>query len=407
MSEKRIETTVAPRTKFDERLVALDVFRGGTIAAMLLVNHPGTWTHVYSPLRHAEWHGWTFTDLIFPFFLFIVGITTHLSLTIRKERGLSDRDLVKQILRRGGIIVALGLLLNAFPFFAWWSLPGVEEPSFLDRVLYRFENMRFPGVLQRIGVAYIVAALLTLRTTLKQQVVIAAMILFGYWAVMTLIPAPTTGQPGAQLLDEPDAVLSAWIDRQVFGPHLWSQTKTWDPEGLLSTVPAVVTVLIGVFAGRIIRSETSFQERLNQLYAFGSVLTCVGLAWHWFFPINKNLWTSSYVVFTGGVGALTLATTLWLVDVRRSRWWTPPFVAFGVNPILAFVGAGLMARLIYSLIEIPYAGETVPIQAAIYRGLFAPWLPPELASLAFAVTFVLAWLAILWPLYRRRIIFRV
>ena len=407
MTEPRIETTVAPRTRFEDRLVALDVFRGATIAAMLLVNNPGSWSHVYAPLRHAEWHGWTMTDLIFPFFLFIVGITTHLSLSVRRDRGDDERAVLVQILRRGGTIILLGLFLSSFPFFAWWPLPGNDDPTFFERVLYRFEHMRFPGVLQRIGLAYIVGALLTLKTTVRQQIIITSSILLGYWAAMTLLPVPGTGTIGLHLLDQPDQVLSAWVDRRIFGAHLWTQSGTWDPEGLLSTLPAVGTVMLGVLGGRLLRGRKPLHERLNLLFVAGSSCTAAGLAWHWFFPINKSLWTSSYTLFTAGVAALTLATTLWIVDVRGSRWWTPPLVAFGVNPMLAFVGSGLMARLIYSLIRIPHEGETIALQSWLFQRGYASWLPPEVASLAFAVTFVLVWLAILWPLYRRRIVFRV
>ena len=396
-----------PRTEFSERLVALDVFRGATIAAMLLVNDPGSWSHVYPPFLHAEWHGWTFTDLIFPFFLFIVGITTHLSLSLKRESGVDEAAIVIKSLRRGGTIILLGLLLSSFPFYAWWALPGIDDPSLLDRVFYRFAHMRFPGVLQRIGVAYIGATLLTLRTTLRQQIGIIVSILIGYWLAMTLVPVPGTGKIGAYLLDEPEKVLSAWIDRQVFGPHLWAQTKTWDPEGLLSTLPAIATVMFGILAGRLLRGTAPIAERLNRLFVFGSIGAATGLAWHWFFPINKSLWTSSYVVFTAGVAALVLATTIWLVDVRGSKRWTPPFVAFGINPMLAFVGSGLMARLIYSLIKVPWEGQSVPLQAALHRGLFASWLPPKVASLAFAIAFVLLWLGILWPLYRKRLVLRV
>lgn len=387
--------------------MALDVFRGATIAAMLVVNNPGSWSHVYAPLRHAAWHGWTFTDLIFPLFLFIVGITTHLSLSVRKERGFSDRAVALMILKRGGLIILLGLLLASFPFFAWFDIPGSPNPSFIERVEYRFAHMRFPGVLQRIGVAYIAAALLSLRGSVRLQVGITAALLIGYWLAMTVLPVPGTGRLGHELLNEPEMVLSAWIDRKVFGPHLWAQSKTWDPEGLLSTLPAIGTVLLGCLAGRIIRSENPVESRLNRLFVLGSGLACAGLVWNWAFPINKNLWTSSYALFTAGIAAIALASTIWIVDVRRSRWWTLPFVAFGVNPLLAFVGSGLVARLIASLIRVPWEGTTVPLQVVIHQALFASWLPPKPASLAFAITFVLVWLAILIPLHRRRWIWRV
>ena len=371
-----------------ERLLSLDVFRGLTIAGMLLVNNPGNWGTIYPPLRHAAWHGWTPTDLIFPFFLFIVGITTHLSLAARRSRGASDGALARQVLRRGAIIIVLGLLLAIFPFFP------------LERIV----NIRIPGVLQRIGVVYIVAGLLSMRLGWRGLAVTAAALLLGYWGLMTLVPVPGVGPA---VLEPPAATLAAWLDRLLLDGHLWAQSRTWDPEGVLSTIPAIGTALAGVLAGRWIATTRPLSERLAALFAVGSMAMVLGLAWNWVFPINKNLWTSSYVVFTAGMGAVTLATCMWIVDDRRVTWWTRPFVIFGVNPILAFWGSGAMARLIYSVIRVDYEGASVPLQAAIYRSTFASWLTPMNASLAFAISFVLLWLAILTPLHRRGWILKV
>ncbi|HEV2644199.1 MAG TPA: DUF5009 domain-containing protein [Candidatus Elarobacter sp.] len=374
------------------RLLSLDVFRGLTIAGMLLVNNPGSWGAIYPPLEHAEWNGWTPTDLIFPFFLFIVGVTTHLSLTARRSRGASDGDITRQILRRGAIIVLLGWLMAAFPYYP----------------LTRITEMRFPGVLPRIGVCYILGALLTMRTTLKQQLIILAVLLYGYWFLQTLVPVPGQHEIGALLLSRPDASLSAWLDRTLLTQtHLWVQSKTWDPEGILSTIPAVGTVILGVFTGRwLTRNDVPLAERLNALFTAGAIAMMVGLMWNWSFPINKNLWTSSYVLFTAGMGAVALAACVWLVDVRDVRWWTRPFVIFGTNPILAFVGSGVLARMIYSLIKVPYGGKRVSLVEAIYQS-FATVLAPRDASLAFAVCIVLFWLAILTVLYRRKIFLKV
>ena len=373
-----------------ERLLSLDVFRGLTVAGMLLVNNPGSWSAIYPPLGHAAWNGWTPTDLIFPFFLFIVGITTHLSISARRSRGDADDALIRQIVRRGLLIVLFGLLLAAFPYVP----------------LERITGMRFPGVLQRIGVAYLCGGLLTLHTSLKQQVVILAVLLFGYWFAMTLIPVPGRGM-GALLLDDPSASLAAYIDREVFGSHLWRNSKTWDPEGLLSTAPAIGTVMLGVIAGRWIGERRPLQERLVVLYGAGSLCMVAGLMWHWSFPINKSLWSSSYVLFSGGMASVTLATCIWLVDVLRLTWWTRPFVWYGMNPMVAFVGSGMMARMIYSLITVSRDGEVVPIQQVIYERFYASWLEPRNASLLFAVTFVLLWAGILGLLHRKRIFLKV
>jgi predicted acyltransferase len=375
------------------RLLSLDVFRGLTIAGMLLVNDPGSWSAIYPPLEHAAWNGWTPTDVIFPFFLFIVGVTTHLSLSSRRARGATDRDIILQILRRGAIIVLLGWLMAGFPYFP----------------LTRITEIRLGGVLPRIGVCYIAGALLTMKTTLKQQVVILAVLLYGYWFLQTLVPVPGQNEIGALLLDRPEATLSAWLDRTVLGlPHLWVGSKTWDPEGILSTIPAIGTVILGVFTGRwLTRKDVPMAERLNAMFVVGAIAMVVGLMWNWSFPINKSLWTSSYVMFTGGMAAVALATCVWLVDVRAIHWWTKPFVIYGMNPILAFVGSGVLARIIYSLIKVPYGGRVVSLQTAMYEAAFASWLEPRNASLAFAVCIVLFWLGILTILYRRKIFLKV
>jgi predicted acyltransferase len=405
-------TSARPATR--ERLLALDVFRGLTIAGMLLVNDPGSWSHIYPPLEHAAWHGWTPTDLIFPFFLFIVGVTTYLSVAARRARGDDDRAIRRQILRRGALIFLFGLLLNWFPFFQWGTIAGNADPSFLDRVLVRLESLRIMGVLQRIGLAYMAAAFLTLRTTLKQQVGILAALLFGYWFAMTLVPVPDTGVLGAFAIDTKDGHLAAWLDRLVFdwrsrglGNHLWAGSVTWDPEGLLSTVPAIGTAMLGVMTGKWIAQPRPLFERLNGMFAVGALGMMVGLMWNWSFPINKGIWTSSYVVFTAGMASVTLATIMWIVDVHGWRRWTKFFVIYGLNPIVAFVGSGILARLLYSILKVDYNGQRVSVVEAIYRTFVSWGLEPVNASLAFALCFVLLWFGILWALYKRGIVLKV
>jgi predicted acyltransferase len=359
---------------------------------MLLVNQPGDWGAIYPPLAHAAWHGWTPTDLIFPFFLFIVGVTTHLSLESRRRRGDTERMVIGQIGRRAALIVVAGLLLASFP---WWPLERVT-------------SMRFPGVLQRIGIAYFFGALFTLRGSLKRQVIILVALLYGYWFAMTLLPVPGSGAMGQLVLDDPAASFAAWLDRAVFGRHLWRSSVTWDPEGLLSTVPAIGTVVLGVFTGRWIRTGHPLNERLVGLYGAGALAAVVGLMWHWSFPINKNLWTSSYVLFTAGMGALTLATSIWLIDVLGVRTWTRPFLWFGRNPLLAFVGTGVMSRLIYSLIRVQGTdGTSFSLQRVIYETLYSSWLAPKDASLLFALSYVTMWALILRQLDRRQLYWKI
>jgi predicted acyltransferase len=391
-----------------ERLLSLDVFRGMTIAGMLLVNDPGSWGAIYPPLEHAAWHGWTPTDLIFPFFLFIVGITTHLSLEARRARGDDEGALIRQIVRRGLLIFLAGLLVNGFPFFTWGAVDGIANPSFLERVVDRLYHWRIMGVLQRIGLAYMCAALLCFRTTLKQQVAIAATLLFGYWFAMTLLPVPPNGFLGIDVLHSPSETLAAYFDRLLldwgkYGNHLWVTSLTWDPEGPFSTIPAVGTAMLGIICGRWISAPRPLSERLAGMFAVGSIAMMAGLMWNWSFPINKSLWTSSYVLFTAGMAAVALATCMWIIDEHRVTGWTKPFVIYGMNPIVAFVGSGITARLIYSIFKVESNGRPIALQAWIYQTFYASWLAPRNASLLFAITFVLVWFAILWVLYRRRI----
>lgn len=370
-----------------ERLSALDAFRGMTIAGMLLVNNPGTWSAIYPPLEHAPWHGWTPTDLIFPFFVFIVGITTHLSLSARERQGASSAAIRAQILRRGALIILLGLLLQAFPFFP----------------LTRITQLRFPGVLQRIGLCYLAAALLSRGRSNRAVALMVAVLLLGYWALQTLIAPPGVATP---TIDVPPDTLSAWIDRTVFGSHLWRESKTWDPEGLLSTLPAIGTCLLGVLAGRWLATGAALAERLNGLFAMGALGIVAGLMWNWGFPINKNLWTSSYVLFTAGMACVAIATLAWLIELRGYRSWAAPGITYGLNPLTAFVGSGVMARVL-GLIHLSSGGESVSLQQAIYHAVFASWLAPRNASLGYALAFVLLWYGILRMLERRGIVLRV
>jgi predicted acyltransferase len=388
--------------------MSLDVFRGLTIAGMLLVNNPGNWGNIYPPLRHAPWHGWTPTDLIFPFFLFIVGITTVLSINARRERGDEDYEIRRAILRRGALIFVFGLLLNFFPGFTWGTVAGNPDPSFLERIADRVAHLRIMGVLQRIALAYTVAALLALLTTLRTQVIICVALLYLSWWAFTLLPVPGTGLIGYWGNNIPAYTLQGWLDRIVLGQHMWVGASTHDPEGILSTFAAIATALTGVFAGRwIADSARPLEERLNGLFAVGAIAMVVGLMWHWSYPINKNLWTSSYVVFTSGMAAVALATVMWVIEIGGYTRWAKPLVIYGMNPIVAFVGSGIMARLIYSIIKVPLDGTRVSLVEFIYRQALLPWLSPQAASLAFAMLFVLTWLGILSWMYQRRIFLKV
>ncbi len=408
----RAPTPAAPAASpARERLLSLDVFRGLTVAGMLLVNDPGSWDHIYPPLEHATWHGWTPTDLIFPFFLFIVGITTQLSLGARRAAGADEGAITRQILRRGALIFLIGLALNAFPFVQWGEIKGIADPTFLQRILYRLEHLRIMGVLQRIGIAYAAAGLITMRTTLKQQVVILAVILYGYWWAMTLLPVPGSGGvQGMYVLDRPGFTLDAWLDRTILTPnHLWvGGDRVRDPEGLLSTIPAIGTAMFGNFAGRWIgHRERPLSERINGLYAAGALGMMLGLMWNWVFPINKSLWTSSYALFAAALACVALATCMWLIDAQRVTGWTRPFAIYGTNPMIAFAGSGLMERLIYTIGHVTVDGKQMSYVDAFYERGLASWLEPRDASLAFALLFVGFWYVVLAWCWKRKIIFRV
>ena len=365
------------------RLVSLDAFRGLTIAAMLLVNNPGSWSHVHDPLRHAEWHGWTPTDLIFPFFLFIVGVSMTYSFRSRRRRGAGTAGLLRKSARRAVVLFLLGLLLHAFPWHA------------VD-----LSTLRIPGVLQRIAVAYLAASVIVLLTGLRAQVAATAVLLLGYWAVVTLVPVP--GGSAGDL--SPEGSLAAWVDRTLLGTeHLWSQSRTWDPEGILSTVPAIATVLLGVFTGRWLQSDRTDTTITGGLLAAGIGALALGLLWGQLFPINKNLWTSSYVVFTGGMALLLFGLLYWVIDVRERSRWATPFVVFGVNAIAAYFLSSLFAQVL----DLVHLGEGLTLKAWAYRNVFASWAGPLNGSLAFAVAFVLLWLGLMWPLHRRKIYIKV
>ena len=367
-----------------ERLVSLDVFRGLTIAGMVLVNNPGSWSHIYWPLGHASWHGWTPTDLIFPFFLFIVGVSITLALGPRLGKADVSRNVYWKIIKRALIIFALGLFLAGFPYF-------------------HLSTIRVMGVLQRIALCYLCVALIFLKTNLRKQLIITAALLVGYWLVMTFVPAPGF-QPGDY---SREGSIASFIDRKVLGSHIWSQGKIYDPEGLLSTLPAIATTLLGVISGELLRSQRKQYEKVSLLFIAGLGCIIVGWLWNLFFPINKSLWTSSYVLFTGGLAMQFLALCYWLIDMKGYRRWATPFVVFGVNAITLFVGSGLMARLL-GLIKVPRAdGTKIALKTLIYDKLFLSWAPPYPASLSFAIAFILVWLGLMWILYKRKIFIKV
>ena len=347
-----VQTPVAESHGYEatksERLVALDVFRGATIAAMILVNNPGN-SSPYAPLEHAKWNGWTPTDLVFPFFLFIVGVSLVLSFQARLRRGESKRDLVLHSIKRSAILFATGLALN-------FSLP--------------LSTWRLPGVLQRIAVCYLAAAVITLYSGVRARILWVAALLIGYWILIAFLPVPGYGMPAKDMpLLDADRNLGAWLDRLVIPGRLYEVTR--DPEGILSTLPAIATVLFGVFTGEWLRSARSASTKVAGMALAGVVLVSVGEFWGTWFPINKKMWTSSYTLFTAGAALLCLAAVYWLLDVRKVQGrWTQPFAIFGSNAISAFVLSEILAIFLLKL-RIQSGGRILNGQAFLYRSFFS------------------------------------
>ncbi len=361
------------------RLESLDAFRGLTIAGMILVNN-GTGSERYSPLKHADWHGWTPTDLVFPSFLLIAGVAIPLAFSKRTERGDSTGSLVAKVLRRTALIFAIGMLMNAFP--GLWP-------------------RRFPGVLQRIALCYMAASLLFLFLSRRALIITTIALLVGYWAAMMWIPVPGVGAGDLSMMNN----LAARVDRGVLSGHLYK--KDYDPEGLLSTIPAVATTLIGVLTGLWFLNARPISEKVAGVFAAGSVLVALGAFWGLAFPINKALWTSSFALYSAGWSLLILGLFGWFVEVEGAKRWAWPFLVFGANPLAAYVFSGLLMSVISKTQVAGPLGETVSLRALIYRQGFASWADPSLASFLFALGYVIFWLLLMSVLYRFKVFIRL
>ncbi len=366
--------------------MSLDVFRGATMAAMLLVNNPGDWSNLYSQLDHAAWNGWTFTDLIFPFFLWIVGAAIPLSMGRRLENGEPRQKAVLRIFRRSAIIIALGVALNGFPH-------------------YDFSTLRIPGVLQRIGVCYLFASLIFLNTGIRGQAIAIIYLLTGYWLLMALMPVPGWGHG---ILDE-HGNFSEFVDSVLLRGHTWKETRTYDPEGIISTIPAIATVLLGIMCGQLLRSRQSAAEKTAWLFVAGNCLLLAGQIMNYWLPINKKLWTSSYAVFMAGMAMNVFAVCYWLVDVKGFKTWAKPFAIYGMNAITVFVLTGLLGR-ISTLVPAGAAnGRPIVLKTwlfghlkAAFECLGGPLATPKNSSLIYALMYVALMYGVAWTMYRRK-----
>lgn len=442
-----------------ERLVSLDVFRGMTIAGMTLVNNPGTWDKIYSPLEHADWHGLTPTDWIFPFFLFIVGVSISISMGRRVVEKPVAKDYWK-IVTRAVSIYLLGAAVSVVPFFRFQATDAPDPLKLIiwlafcaslyflllrnfkvagilfavgllgiagmnlagyNVVPYDYGHFRILGVLQRISICYLVVSLIFLHTNWKQQVGVSVFLLLGYWLIMTTIPVP-----GCDVTSFSDKAcnLAAYIDRTILGvDHIWRQAKVYDPEGILSTFPALVTTIAGALTGTwlmrrdkaqgtsdealSLATERSSLNRVSGMFFFGVVLLAAGLIWNSYFPMNKALWTSSFVLSTSGLALLLLGSCYWLIDIKGYKAWAKPFVIFGVNAIALYVFSDYFTRIIEAYRVTGADGEPVSIQTYVMDNFFFKLFQPIDASLAFAISFVLIWLFLMWLLYRKRIYIKV
>ncbi len=361
-----------------ERLVSLDAFRGATMALMVLVNNPGDEHHTYAPLLHAEWHGWTITDVVFPSFLWIVGVAMTLSFAGRLAAGVSRAQLLRQVFRRALILYALGLLLYAFPTFD-------------------LSTQRLLGVLQRIAICYLIAAAIYLWTGVRGQLIWIAGLLAAYWLIMALVPTPGYG---AGHLDV-ERNIAHYVDRVVLGRHNYAQTKTWDPEGIISTLPAIATTLFGIMAGHVLRSKRQLAERATWLFLIGNLLIALGLICNLWLPINKKLWTTSFALFMAGLDFVIFAMFLWFCDGLGVRRPAKPLVILGMNAIAIYVVSEALDKTLYSI------GGSVSLHVWLYQKVFAPLASPFNASLLYAVTYTLLMYLVAYTMYRRGWFLRV
>ncbi|MGA2143372.1 MAG: DUF5009 domain-containing protein [Bryobacteraceae bacterium] len=359
------------------RLLSLDAFRGLTMALMVLVNNNGSERDAYTQLRHSQWNGWTLTDTVFPTFLWIVGVAITLSLGKRLAEGIPRARLLPQIFRRAAILFAFGLAVYAPP-------------------LFDLGTQRILGVLQRIAICYLVVSILFLYTGLRAQICWLIGLLAAYWMLMTLVPAPGFG-PGR--LDE-DGNFAHYIDRMVLGSHNYRETKTWDPEGIVSTLPAIATTLFGVLAGHLLRLRRSLPERMTWLFLAGNLLLAAGAICSYWLPINKKLWTDSFCLFMAGLDFVVFAMFAWLVD--GLGWHKPvrPLVILGMNAIAVYMAAEFSAEAISSIRWNAASGH-ISLQHYLYRTLFAPLASPAIASLLYSLVFTGAMYLVAYAMHRK------
>jgi predicted acyltransferase len=420
-----------------ERLISLDTFRGFTILLMTIVNNPGSWDHIYPPLEHAEWNGCTPTDLVFPFFIFIMAVAISFAMPTKQFDSATFNKTTIRALR----IFCLGLFLNFFGKIQLFGLQGIplllgklviiigvsyallgnfslKVKTYLTLFVFvvllflaysgieAYQEVRIPGVLQRIGIVYFFVSLLYLKTSQKTQLLTAIALLLVYWGLMALVPVPGIGAANF----EKGTNLGAWLDSIVLEGHMWIFSKTWDPEGILSTIPAIASGIIGLLIGQFINRPLPKLEIVKKMAIIGSTLTLLGLLWNIVFPINKSLWTSSYVLYTSGLAILCLTILFYVIEVADYKKWTKLFLIWGVNPMVVFFFSGIIPQ---GLRMIQFQNPKIPSeQINLQKYLYSFWIEPFfnnplLASLVGAIIYVGIWSFILWLFYKNKLIFKV
>ena len=375
---------------FPGRLLCLDIYRGLMVAGMIIVDNPGSDEHAYWPIMHAEWNGWTPADFIFPSFLFLVGISLVYSFDARRQRGQTNQQILWHVFKRSLILIAIGLLVNASPIYG------------LDLRTWRFE-----GVTQRIGLCYFFAAILELWAGSRGKLLAFLACVLGYWTLLRFVPVPGAGVPGRDIpfMDQLQN-LPAWLDRKLFMGHLYNGTR--DPEGIIHTIPAIGTTLIGVFTGRWLKSERSVSQLTAGMAFFGILGMLGGELWNRWFPINKNLWTSSFVLFSGGFCLLFLSLLYWMTEVKQWRGkWTMPILVFGMNAIAGFVADSLVYGPGYTFTVTAANGTKMNWHEAAQAHLESAGLSVANASLLYSVGALLICWILLWFLWRKKIFLKV
>lgn len=379
---KVVKPVEIPSPPAKERLLSLDVFRGFTLLGMVLVNsHP---SGIYPALGHARWHGWGFADLIFPFFVFIVGVAIPYSFAGRMARGESRRELFLRILRRSVLLFVIGVLLNGYPRFD-------------------LSTLRVMNVLQRIAICYFLSSIIYIYIRMKTRsiVILCGAILTLYYVLMQFVPVPGYG---AGVL-EPVGNWGNYFDQLIMSGHM--QHGQWEGKSLLGSFPALVTMLMGLLTGVYLRTARTPYEKLTHLFLYGNACMVAGAIWSLWFPINQHLWTSSLVLFMGGIALVFLATCYYIVDIKKVTWWTLPCLIFGMNSIAVWVLSQMGNKTLAAITVTGANGEAVSLWKALGDGFSANFGGPMSGSLVFAILYILLWLGVMGILYRRRIFIKL